>query len=86
MGMLESPAAMPDIAGLPEYRVTEMYTEIDGRDIRLAFGTRRFGHVEWLYSVVVSPEVLLKLCTKCEVIAAEAIYLASLMVERTIGH
>lgn len=86
MAVLESPVTAPDAMGLPEYRVTEMYTEIDGNDIRMAFGTKRFGHVEWLYTVVVSPEKLLKFCHHCEMVALEVFNMKKMAIERDRGH
>ena len=79
VGILESPASLPDTVGLPEYRVTEVFTEIDGRDVRVAFGTKRFGHVEWLYTTVVSPDKLFQICRHCEGVAAELMSLIRLM-------
>lgn len=86
MGRLEISAMTPDTAGLPEYRVTEVYTEIDGNDVRMAFGTKRFGHVEWLYTVVVAPDRLLQLCRHCELVACEAFNLGQLIEGRSAGH
>jgi len=73
MGMLESPADMPDVFGLPEYRVKDARAEIDGRDVRIAFAEKRFGHVEWRYTVVMTPEELMQMCHLLQVFAAEAI-------------
>lgn len=86
MGILEAQAAMPDTMGLPEYRVTEVYTEIDGNDVRMAFGTKRFGHVEWLYTVVVDPWKLLEFCRHCETVAIEAINLSRLIGNHSRDH
>ena len=86
MGFVDIPAASPDTTGLPEYRVTEVYTELDGNDVRMAFGTKRFGNVEWLYTVVISPEKLIKLCRHCELVACEAFNLGQLIDHATKGH
>lgn len=73
MGMLEWPADLPDVVGLPEYRVTVYTTEIDGKDVRMAFGQKRFGHVEWLYTAVMPPQELLEVCAYLEKVAIEAL-------------
>lgn len=86
MGMLECPDLAPDTHGLPEYRVSEMRTEIDGSDVRMVFGTKRFGQIEWLYTVVVSPEKLMALCQNCQSIAEEAFNLSQLMGRRRADH
>jgi hypothetical protein len=86
MAMLEFPAEVPDTHGLPEYRVSEMRTEIDGADVRMVFGTKRFGQIEWLYTVVVSPEKLMAFTEHCNSIAEEAYNLMQLMGRRRPGH
>jgi hypothetical protein len=63
-----------------------MRTEIDGTDVRMVFGTKRFGQTEWLYSVVVSPVILMRLCQHCTIVAEEAFNLSQLMVDRRRGH
>jgi hypothetical protein len=79
MAVLELPADAPDTYGLPEYHVTEMRTEIDGRDVRLAFGHKRFGQVQWLYTVVISPERLMTLTRDCQSVAEEAFNISQIM-------
>jgi hypothetical protein len=79
MAILEMPESAPDTYGLPEYHVSEMRTEIDGRDIRMVFGAKRFGQIQWLYTVVISPEKLFTLTQECQSIAEEAFSLARLM-------
>jgi len=78
MGMVDSPATMPDIFGLPEHRVKEAYMEMDGRDIRMAFGRKCFGHVEWLYTVVMPPDELMDMCDRLQSFAAEVLRINSL--------
>jgi hypothetical protein len=82
MSVLELPAEMPDVYGLPEYRVSEMAVEITGHDVRLAFGDRRFGQTQWLYTAVVDPATLLMIARRCEAIAQEAYNLAVIMGRR----
>lgn len=72
-----------DTIGLPEYRVTEWMMEADGDDIRVACGARRFGHVEWLYTVVMTPEKLLSCLLECARYAGTAQVLQMLARE---GH
>jgi hypothetical protein len=54
----EAPIA-PDLYGLPEYKISEVITEIDGPDVRMVCGCRKFGVVHWLYSVVMNAETYL---------------------------
>lgn len=81
MGMQEMPATAVDTYGLPEYVVTKITGEIDaaGHDIRLVCGATRFGQVNWLYTVVSSPEDLLLFARYCENLALEAFNLRELM-------
>lgn len=81
MGMQETPAATVDTFGLPEYVVTKIQGEIDqtGHDIRLICGATRFGQINWLYTVVSSPEDLLLFSRYCENLALEAFNLRELM-------
>lgn len=65
MGMQEEAPVAPDTFGLPEYRVTEWEIEIDGGDIRIACGHKRFGHIEWLYTVVMTPKKLTSCLEDC---------------------
>lgn len=81
MEMREMPTATVDTFGLPEYVVTKIHGEIDGsgHDIRLICGATRFGQVNWLYTVVSSPEDLLMFSRYCENLALEAFNLRELM-------
>jgi hypothetical protein len=87
MEIQDMPQEAPDTYGLPEYcHLTEMRSEIDGRDIRMVFGHRRFGQIQWLYTVVVSPEATMKLCRECMAVAEEAFNLTQMMDRRRSGH
>lgn len=88
MGMLEFAAEAPDTFGLPEYKVSEMRGEIEanGHDVRLVFGTKRFQQLNWLYTVVCSPEDLIQLSRECEALAIEAIRVSSIVERRRVGH
>jgi hypothetical protein len=75
VGMREDPGeATPDTHGLPEYKVTKIQGEIDaeGHDIRLICGADRFKQLNWLYTVVCSPDDLLRFSRYCEDLALEA--------------
>jgi len=85
MGMQET-AHAPNIYGLPEYNVTEGYAEIEGRDVRMAFGTKKFGQVEWLYTAVMEPEKLLSILQYLESVAIEARNLAMMIGGERVGH
>lgn len=62
-GMLKPKAV--DLYGLPEYRIDQVVTETDGRDVRIACGVTRFGETHWLYSVIADAAVFLELNRKC---------------------
>lgn len=80
MGMQEMPTATVDTYGLPEYVVTKIHGEIggSGHDVRLVCGAMRFGQINWLYTVVSSPEDLLMFSRYCENLALEAFNLREL--------
>lgn len=88
MATLEFPAEAPDTFGLPEYKVSEMCAEIEanGHDVRMVFGSKRFGHLNWLYTVVCSPEDLIQLARQCEALAIEAIQMSKRLEQRYGGH
>ena len=79
MSIMEMPAEAPDVFGIPEYKVSTMRSEAAGPDVRLAFGDKRFGQIQWHYTVIMSPSDLLMLARQCEVIALEAINHRELM-------
>ena len=74
MELRETPEAIVDTYGLPDYRVTKLLGEIeaDGHDIRLICGQTRFKQLNWLYTVTLSPEDLLIFSRYCESLALEA--------------
>jgi hypothetical protein len=82
MGMHEEAPSAPDTFGLPEYRVTKWEIEIDGDDIRLVCGAKRFGHIEWFYTVVMKPEELSQCLQECASIA-DTIHALRTMGRRT---
>lgn len=85
MAMQEEAPNAPDVYGLPEYRVKRWAIEIDGSDLRMAFGTNKFGHPEWLYTVVMSPHDLLTCFSELTVAAEQAIQIQQMM-DRHRGH
>lgn len=88
MGMLEFAVEAPDTFGLPEYKVSEMRGEIEahGHDIRMVFGTKRFQQLNWLYTVVCSPDDLMQLSRECEALAIEAMRLSKITERHRAGH
>lgn len=88
MGILEFAVEAPDTFGLPEYKISEMRGEIEsnGHDVRMVFGTKRFQQLNWLYTVVCSPEDLMQLSRQCEALAIEAIRMSSIVERRRSGH
>jgi hypothetical protein len=63
-----------------------MMAEIDGdgHDVRAVFGSMRFGQINWLYTVICSPEDLILLAQECERIAEEAFSLRAAIRERRL--
>jgi hypothetical protein len=88
MAMLEFPAEALDTFGLPEFKVSEMHGEIagNGHDVRMVFGSKRFGQLNWLYTVVCSPDDLMQLSRQCEALAIEAIQMSKRLERRYGGH
>ena len=89
MGILEVTDVVPDTFGLPEYKVSEMRGEIEagGHDVRLLFGTKRFQQLNWLYTVVCSPQDLMRLSRECEALAVEAFNMSQIVDRRrAAGH
>jgi len=69
----------PDLYGLMEYKITEVLTEIDGPDVRVLCGCRKFGVVHWLYSVVVNAEDYLRINEQVKTAAEQAVSIQQLM-------
>lgn len=78
LGMNEVPKA-PDTYGLAEYKITDIMTEIDGPDVRILCGVRKFGEVHWLYSCVIRADTLLAMNRQTRMAAEEAFNLHQLM-------
>lgn len=79
MGIQET---APDTYGLPEYKISEMRIEIDGHDLRMVFGAKRFGQVQWFYTAVIEPERLMRLCREAAALA-EQVLNQSMVVDGT---
>jgi hypothetical protein len=88
MAVLEFAGEAPDTFGLPEYKVSEMRAEIEanGHDVRCVFGSKRFGQINWLYTVICSPDDLMRLSRQCEALAIEAMQISRAMDRRWSGH
>jgi hypothetical protein len=74
----EAPNA-PDTYGLIEYKISEVLTEIDGPDVRILCGIRKFGVVHWLYSVVINADDYLRINQQVRTAAEEAVNIQQLM-------
>lgn len=87
MGMQEMTGPIVDTYGLPEYVVTKIHGETgaNGHDIRLVCGAMRFGQINWLYTVVSSPEDLLTFSRYCENLALEAFNMREMMGKKRLG-
>lgn len=79
MGMRSEAPKAPDTYGLPEYKITEIMTEIDGPDVRVLCGVRKFGEVHWLYSCVIRADTLLTMNQQTRTAAEQAFNLHQLM-------
>jgi hypothetical protein len=62
-----------------EYKVSEVLTEIDGPDVRVLCGVRKFGQVHWLYSVVINAEDYLRINNQVRTAAEHAINIQQLL-------
>lgn len=87
MDVRETPEAIVDTYGLPDYKVTKLLGEIDpdGHDIRLICGNTRFRQLTWLYTVTLSPEDLLMFSRYCENLALEAFNMREMMGKKRLG-
>ena len=80
MGLREEAHTAPDLYGLMEYKITEVLTEIDGPDVRILCGCRKFGVVHWLYSVVINAEDYLRINQQVITAAEQAVSIQRLML------
>lgn len=83
MGMQEEAQSAPDTFGLPEYNVNRSYFEIDGANVRMAFGEQRFGQLHWHYCVLMTAEDLLTVADECRRFAEEAFKMVGMMNRRS---
>lgn len=79
LGMHDAAPSAPDTFGLPEFFVSEVFTEIDGPNIRVICGVRRAGKVHWLYSAVMRADLLMSASRQCDAAAREAFSLQEIM-------
>lgn len=77
--------SVPDTFGLPEFFITEIFTEIAGANVRLICGVRRGGEVHWLYSAVIPAENLMIAAQQCSKAALEAFGVCQVL-ERQPAH
>ena len=80
MGIVNVAPNAPDLYGLQEFKVSEVLTEIDGPDVRIACGIRKFGVVHWLYSVVINADDYLRINQQVSSAAEQAISIQRLMM------
>jgi hypothetical protein len=85
MGRMGMPARMPNTEGLPEYFISEVFTEIDGPNVRMVCGVKRGGQIHWLYSCVMRADHLISGGRHVTDAAEEAFNLQQFMDRRT-GH
>jgi hypothetical protein len=82
MGIQEEAPLAPDTYGLPEYNVNRSHYEIDGTNVRMVFGERRFGQLLWHYCVLMKAEDLLLVSDECRRVAEEAFNMVRMMDRR----
>lgn len=75
----------PDTFNLPEYKISTVFTEIDGPDIRVCCGIKKFGQVYWLYTVVINAADYLRINEQVKAAAEEAYNLVQIM-GRGVSH
>jgi hypothetical protein len=83
MGIQTETPTAPDTYGLPEYTISDIMTEIDGPNVRIVCGIRKFGTVHWLYSCLVRADVLLNLQQQTRTAAIEAFHLTQMWNKST---
>jgi hypothetical protein len=86
MGLIESLVGFPDTMGLPEFFATHTAVEIDGTNVRIAFGVRRGGEVHWLHCIVMPANRLLLASHDWTTAAADAFSFAQMNERAIIGH
>jgi hypothetical protein len=59
MGMMESLAGMPDVYGLPIYRVNRTIMRRVGNELHILCGSELFGQVSWTHIEVLKIETVL---------------------------
>lgn len=79
MGMQSEAPSAPDTFGLPEFFVTDIFTEITGSNVRIVCGVRRSGTVHWLYSAVMPADMLLAASTQCREAALQTFNVRNLL-------
>jgi hypothetical protein len=80
MGIFKEAPTAPDTYGLPEYNVNKSFFEIDGANVRMVFGERRFGQLHWHYCVLMTAEDLLQVAYECQRVAEEAFETSRMMM------
>lgn len=85
MGINHEAPSAPDTFGLVEYFISDVATEIDGPNVRVVCGIRKFGTVHWLYTVVVNATDYLRINEQVKAAAEEA-YNLTQMMDRRAAH
>jgi hypothetical protein len=86
MGIQHEAPNAPDTFGLTEYFATEVFTEISGSNVRMVVGVRRGDQTNWLFSVVMPADSLIKNARQCEGAAVEAFNLVQMTDRRSKAH
>ena len=77
--------SVPDTFGLTEYFITDVFTEVDGGNVRIICGTKRAGAIHWLYSCIMPAERLIAASGQCQSAAQEAFNFMQ-MIDRRVAH
>ena len=85
MGMGIETRETPDTTGLPEFFITDIFTEICGPNVRVVCGVRRNGTIHWLYSAVMPADRIIVGAQECANAGSEA-YSLMRLIDRRVSH
>lgn len=72
MGCKDTERIGPDVSGLPEFYVTDVIAEVAGPNIRMIFGAKRRGEINWIFSMVMPADMVIVGAKACNDAAIQA--------------